>query len=77
MNIDLLLIVMVMLLGYLLFLFDVYLYGSKPTYRQRANRRKFKRHIRGIKREGENILLPFAFGLLIITIVALAIINLG
>ena len=76
MNIDLLLIVMVMLLGYLLFLFDVYLYGSKPTYRQRANRRKFKRHIRGIKRQGEKA-LPFAFGLLIITIIALAIINLG
>tara|TARA_R100000734_G_C3297543_1_gene88565 strand:+ start:184 stop:429 length:246 start_codon:yes stop_codon:yes gene_type:complete len=48
-----------------------------PTYRQRQNKRKLKRWLRGIKREGENVLLPFAFGLLIITIVAIATINLG
>ena len=50
---------------------------GNSTYAQRQNTRNLKRWIRGIKRQGDNILLPFSFGLLILTIVALATINLG
>ena len=50
---------------------------GNSTYAQRQNTRNLKRWIRGIKRQGEDIFFPFAFGLLILTIVALATINLG
>ena len=47
-----------------------WLFKDKPTIRQQANRRAFKRWWRSFKREGE-LLLPFIIGIIIIGLTTL------
>ena len=47
-----------------------WLFKDKPTIRQQANRRAFKRWWRSFKREGE-LIIPFIIGIIIIGLTTL------